>query len=147
MTTDPVEAYKWMALAAGQGEETAKKNMSLLKTAMTSAQIAEGEKRARDSSRGSPGHGDEIGEAHVLLRGARPDLLAIGTPATWTPPSWSWTSGGNAPSGPLPASGVGDLKQLRVVVVGGRPPDNFPDFVDHFAEIVRLLDGVDDAGL
>jgi hypothetical protein len=45
---DYAEAYKWRFLAAGQGNENAKKTMATLEKKMTTEQIAEGEKRARD---------------------------------------------------------------------------------------------------
>ena len=45
---DPVEAYKWVSLAARQGDENAKKTMTTLENKMTPEQIAEGQKRARD---------------------------------------------------------------------------------------------------
>jgi TPR repeat protein len=44
---DPVEAYKWQLLAARQGDEDAKNNITVLESElMTPEQIAEGEKRA-----------------------------------------------------------------------------------------------------
>jgi TPR repeat protein len=43
---DPVEAYKWLLLAARQGNETAQNTMIELKSYLTRKQIAEGEKRA-----------------------------------------------------------------------------------------------------
>ena len=45
---DYVEAYKWMLLAAGQGDEAAKRATSLLEDAMTREQVAEGQKLARN---------------------------------------------------------------------------------------------------
>ena len=45
---DLVEAYKWLLLAARQGDEHAKKAMTLLESALRPEQIAEGQKRARD---------------------------------------------------------------------------------------------------
>ena len=45
---DPVEAYKWVSLAARQGDEKAKKTMTTLENKMTPEQIAEGQKRARE---------------------------------------------------------------------------------------------------
>jgi TPR repeat protein len=45
---DPVEAYKWLLLAARQGDETAQNTMTELKSFLTREQIAEGEKRAGD---------------------------------------------------------------------------------------------------
>ena len=42
------EAYKWLLLAARQGDEDAKKNMTELESKLTPEQIAEGQKRARD---------------------------------------------------------------------------------------------------
>ena len=44
---DNCEAYKWRLLAAGQGDEVAKKNMTALERKLTPEQIAEGQKRAR----------------------------------------------------------------------------------------------------
>jgi len=41
-----VEAYKWLLLAARQGNETAQNTMIELKSYLTRKQIAEGEKRA-----------------------------------------------------------------------------------------------------
>ncbi len=45
---DLVEAYKWLLLAARQGDEDAKKNMTELESKLTPEQIAEGQKRARE---------------------------------------------------------------------------------------------------
>jgi hypothetical protein len=45
---DFVEAYKWSLLAAGQGDEAAKKSVPELELWMTRAQIAEGQKLARN---------------------------------------------------------------------------------------------------
>ena len=45
---DLVEAYKWLLLAARQGDEGAKQIMKVLESKLTSEQIAEGKKRARD---------------------------------------------------------------------------------------------------
>jgi TPR repeat protein len=45
---DYVEAYKWWLLAARQGHEDAKKDMTMLESAMTPEQITEGQKRASD---------------------------------------------------------------------------------------------------
>jgi len=45
---DQVEAYEWLLLAARQGDEDAKKNMTELETKLTPEQIAERQKRARD---------------------------------------------------------------------------------------------------
>ena len=45
---DLVEAYKWLLLAARQGDEHAKKNMTVLESKLTPEQIAEGQKRARE---------------------------------------------------------------------------------------------------
>jgi uncharacterized protein len=45
---DYVEAYKWALLAARQGDEDAKKSMTVLEGKLTSEQIADGQKRARD---------------------------------------------------------------------------------------------------
>jgi len=45
---DQVEAYKWLLLAARQGDEGAKQIMKVLESKLTSEQIAEGKKRARD---------------------------------------------------------------------------------------------------
>ena len=46
MAKDEVEGYKWLLLAAGQGDEFAKKGVTALERAMTKEQIAEGERRA-----------------------------------------------------------------------------------------------------
>ncbi len=48
VTKDYVEAYKWMFLAARQGDEGAKNFMTVLESKLTPEQIAEGQKRARD---------------------------------------------------------------------------------------------------
>ena len=45
---DWVEAYKWLLLAARQGDEDAKKNITELESKLTPEQIADGKKRARD---------------------------------------------------------------------------------------------------
>src|SRR5439155_149495 len=45
---DLVEAYKWLLLAVRQGDEDAKQIMKVLESKLTSEQIAEGQKRARD---------------------------------------------------------------------------------------------------
>jgi TPR repeat protein len=45
---DYVEAYKWELLAAGQGDELAKKTMTVLESQMTPEQIAEAQKLARN---------------------------------------------------------------------------------------------------
>ena len=41
-----VEAYKWFLLAAGQGDEDARKNADSLESIMTRDQIAEGQEMA-----------------------------------------------------------------------------------------------------
>jgi TPR repeat protein len=46
--TNAVEAYKWYHLASAQGNESAKKNLSIREQKMTPAQIAEGQKLARE---------------------------------------------------------------------------------------------------
>jgi TPR repeat protein len=43
-----VEAYKWWALSAAQGNATAKKGRDLLRDIMTPDQIAEGQKLAAE---------------------------------------------------------------------------------------------------
>ena len=48
VTKDQVEAVKWLVLAAAQGLDQAKKNMTALESKLTPEQIAEGQKRARD---------------------------------------------------------------------------------------------------
>jgi TPR repeat protein len=45
---DEVEAYKWWLLAAGQGNDDAKYNMTIVENKMTREQIAEGQRLARD---------------------------------------------------------------------------------------------------
>ena len=45
---DWAEAYKWLLLAARQGDEDAKKNMTELESKLTPEQIADGKTRARD---------------------------------------------------------------------------------------------------
>ena len=40
--------HKWLLLAARQGDEHAKKNMTVLESKLTPEQIAEGQKRARE---------------------------------------------------------------------------------------------------
>ena len=63
MAKDYVEAYKWMLLAAGRGDENAKRGVSKLEARMTLEQVAEGQKRAQDfkpsevPSTGSDGSG------------------------------------------------------------------------------------------
>jgi hypothetical protein len=44
---DYVEAYMWQLLAAGQGDEDARKNMTIFENEMTPEQIAEGQRLAR----------------------------------------------------------------------------------------------------
>src|SRR6266542_4200866 len=44
---DYVEGYKWWLLATAQGDEVAKKGVTVLEDSMTREQIAEGQKRAR----------------------------------------------------------------------------------------------------
>jgi uncharacterized protein len=54
VTEDWVEAYKWLLLAARQGNEAAKKYMTVLESKglwsemLTPEQIAQGQKRARE---------------------------------------------------------------------------------------------------
>ena len=43
-----VEAYKWWLLAAGQGNDDAKHNMTIVENKMSREQIAEGQRLARD---------------------------------------------------------------------------------------------------
>jgi TPR repeat protein len=45
---DLVEAYKWLLLAARQGDQDAKKIMTELENALRPEQIAQGQKRARE---------------------------------------------------------------------------------------------------
>ena len=45
---DSDEPYKWLLLAARQGDEGAKKFMTVLESKLTPEQIAEGQKRARE---------------------------------------------------------------------------------------------------
>jgi TPR repeat protein len=45
---DEVEAYKWWLLAAGQGNDDAKYNMTIVENKMSREQIAEGQRLARD---------------------------------------------------------------------------------------------------
>jgi TPR repeat protein len=46
---DSVEAYKWLLLAASQGDEDAKAFLTVMESKMLKPeQIAEGQKRARD---------------------------------------------------------------------------------------------------
>ena len=45
---DWVEAYRWLLLAARQGDEDAKKNLTALESKLTPEQIADGQKRARE---------------------------------------------------------------------------------------------------
>jgi TPR repeat protein len=45
---DYVQSYKWISLVANQGNETAKRNLTRLSAAMTSEQIEEGLKLARE---------------------------------------------------------------------------------------------------
>ena len=56
---DYVEAYKWELLASGQGDELAKKTMTILESQMTPEQIAEAQKLARSfKPRKMPSHGE-----------------------------------------------------------------------------------------
>jgi len=48
VSKDQVEAYKWLLLAARQGDEHAKEGVTLLEHVLRPEQIAEGQKRARD---------------------------------------------------------------------------------------------------
>jgi TPR repeat protein len=48
LTKDEVEAYKWWLLAAGQGNDDAKHNMTIVENKMAREQIAEGQRLARD---------------------------------------------------------------------------------------------------
>jgi uncharacterized protein len=45
---DEIEAYKWWLLAAAQGNDDAKYNMTIVENKMTREQIAEGQRLARD---------------------------------------------------------------------------------------------------
>ena len=45
---DSVEAYRWLLLAARQGDEHAKEGVTLLESSLRPEQIAEGQKRARE---------------------------------------------------------------------------------------------------
>ena len=45
---DWVEAYKWLLLVARQGDEDAKKSVTVLESKLTPEQIADGTTRARD---------------------------------------------------------------------------------------------------
>jgi len=45
---DLVEAYQWLLLAARQGDEDAKKVMTVLQSALRPEQIAKGQTRARE---------------------------------------------------------------------------------------------------
>ena len=45
---DSVEAYKWLLLAAREGDEDPKKNITELDSKLTPEQNAQGQKRARD---------------------------------------------------------------------------------------------------
>ncbi|HEY3660561.1 MAG TPA: hypothetical protein VGK91_04980, partial [Candidatus Udaeobacter sp.] len=45
---DNCEAYKWLLLAARQGDKDARKNLTALERKLTPEQIADGQKRARD---------------------------------------------------------------------------------------------------
>ena len=44
---DDLEAYKWLLLAGAQGNEIAKKNLSIVERKLTGSQRAEGQKLAR----------------------------------------------------------------------------------------------------
>ena len=48
VAADWVEAYKWRLLAARQGDEDAKKSMTVLESKLTPEQVAQGQKRAND---------------------------------------------------------------------------------------------------
>ncbi len=43
-----MEAYEWLLLAARQGDEDAKKNITELERKLTPEQLADGKTRARD---------------------------------------------------------------------------------------------------
>jgi uncharacterized protein len=48
VTEDLVEAYKWLLLAARQGDEHPKEDVTLLENALRPEQISQGKTRARD---------------------------------------------------------------------------------------------------
>ena len=48
MAEDLVEAYKWLLLAARQGDEGAKQIMRVLESKLTPEQVAQGQKRANE---------------------------------------------------------------------------------------------------
>ncbi len=48
MAADPLEAYKWRILAAGQGNTEAQEGLRALEKNLTPAQMTEGERRANN---------------------------------------------------------------------------------------------------
>jgi TPR repeat protein len=45
---DVVQAYRWIALAAAQGDAGAQRNLKVLERRMTAEQIAQGQRLARE---------------------------------------------------------------------------------------------------
>lgn len=67
VTKDYVRAYMWWLLAAGQGDENAKKAIAILESEMTRAQMAEGQKLARDfKPRRVPSTGSDSSSTGIL---------------------------------------------------------------------------------
>ncbi len=74
---DYVEGYKWVLLAAGQGEEGAKNTMSTVEGWMTREQIAEGQKLARNfKPREVPSSGGDTSAAGIMQ--TRPESSGTG---------------------------------------------------------------------
>ena len=74
---DYVEAYKWWLLAAGQGDEDAKKIMTILENKMTREQIAEGQKLARNfKPRKVPSAGSDSSSTGIVQ--SRPEASGSG---------------------------------------------------------------------
>jgi S1-C subfamily serine protease len=72
-----VGAYKWILLAAGQGDESAKKATTMLEDSMTRDQIAEGQKLARNfKPREAPAAGADSSASGIA--GTRPESSGTG---------------------------------------------------------------------
>jgi S1-C subfamily serine protease len=74
---DYVEAYKWLLLAAGQGDRHAREIISNLESMMSREQIAEGQKLARDfKPRGAPPAEGSMSDTAILQ--TRPESSGSG---------------------------------------------------------------------
>jgi S1-C subfamily serine protease len=77
VTKDYVESYKWMLLAAGQGDKNAKKTATILENSISREQIAEGQKLARNfKPREVPSEGSDSSSAGVAE--TRPESSGTG---------------------------------------------------------------------